>query len=44
MSHWIALLQDSPRMLYQVLGEARRAADLVVPDQEDPAGGPDAEA
>lgn len=44
MSHWIALLQDSPRMLYQVLGEARRAADLVVPDQEDPAGGSDAEA
>ncbi|NBO67038.1 MAG: DUF1738 domain-containing protein, partial [Acidobacteria bacterium] len=40
LSHWIALLQDSPRLLYQVLGEARRAADLVVPEQEPPAGVP----
>ncbi|MEB3362218.1 MAG: zincin-like metallopeptidase domain-containing protein [Synechococcaceae cyanobacterium] len=44
MSHWIALLQDSPRLLYQVLGEARRAADLVVPDTDEPASGCDAEA
>jgi antirestriction protein ArdC len=44
MSHWIALLHDSPRLLYQVLGEARRAADLVVPDREEPTGGSEAEA
>jgi antirestriction protein ArdC len=44
MSHWIALLHDSPRMLYQVLGEARRAADLVVPEEQEPAGGSDSEA
>jgi antirestriction protein ArdC len=44
MSHWIALLQDSPRLLYQVLGEARRAADLVVPDTDEPAAGGDAAA
>ena len=44
MSHWIALLQDSPRLLYQVLGEARRAADLVAPDQEPPASDSEAEA
>jgi antirestriction protein ArdC len=39
LSHWITLLQDSPRLLYQVLSEARRAADLVAPDQEPPAEG-----
>ncbi|MEB3167438.1 MAG: zincin-like metallopeptidase domain-containing protein [Synechococcaceae cyanobacterium] len=39
LSHWIALLQESPRALYQVLGEARRAADLVAPEPEELAGG-----
>lgn len=32
LQHWVALLQESPRLLVQVLGEARRAADLVAPD------------
>jgi antirestriction protein ArdC len=40
LSIWIALLRDSPRLLHQVHGEARRAADPVAPDQEPPAGGP----
>lgn len=39
LNHWIALLQESPRALYQVLGEARRAADLVAPEPEESAGG-----
>lgn len=36
LQHWCALLRRSPRLLLQLLGEARRAADLIVP--EDPAG------
>ncbi|MFZ9271748.1 MAG: topoisomerase, partial [Prochlorococcaceae cyanobacterium] len=30
---WIALLRESPRMLLQVLGDARRAADLICPER-----------
>lgn len=30
LSHWLALLQESPRLLLQVLADARRAADLIV--------------
>ena len=29
---WIALLRESPRVLLEVLGDARRAADLICPD------------
>jgi antirestriction protein ArdC len=32
LSHWIALLRESPRLLLQVLSEARKAADLIVPE------------
>ncbi|MFN9618717.1 MAG: zincin-like metallopeptidase domain-containing protein [Synechococcaceae cyanobacterium] len=32
LQHWVALLQQSPRLLMQILGEARRAADLVAPE------------
>jgi antirestriction protein ArdC len=32
LSHWVDLLQESPRLLLQVLGDARRAADQVVPE------------
>jgi antirestriction protein ArdC len=32
LSHWVELLQESPRLLLQVLGEARRAADLIAPE------------
>jgi antirestriction protein ArdC len=32
LSHWIELLRESPRLLFQVLGEARRAADLIAPE------------
>ncbi|MFS6827349.1 zincin-like metallopeptidase domain-containing protein [Cyanobium sp. ATX 6F1] len=28
LGHWIELLQESPRVLFQVLSEARQAADL----------------
>ncbi|MFM7265085.1 MAG: ArdC family protein [Cyanobium sp.] len=30
LSHWVELLQESPRLLLQVLGDARRAADQIV--------------
>jgi antirestriction protein ArdC len=32
LQHWVALLRQSPRLLLQVLGDARRAADLVAPE------------
>ncbi|MFM7314294.1 MAG: ArdC family protein [Cyanobium sp.] len=32
LSHWIALLRETPRLLLQVLAEARRAADLICPE------------
>jgi antirestriction protein ArdC len=37
LDHWIGLLQETPRLLFQVLGEARRAAELICPEQH-PAG------
>jgi antirestriction protein ArdC len=32
LSEWIALLKESPRVLFQVLAEARGAADLICPE------------
>ena len=32
LSSWVALLHDSPRLLLQVLGDVRRAVDLIVPE------------
>lgn len=32
LASWISLLQESPRLLLQVLAEARRAADLIAPE------------
>jgi antirestriction protein ArdC len=32
LSHWVAMLQESPQLLLQVLGDARRAVDQVVPE------------
>ncbi|MFM7675332.1 MAG: ArdC family protein [Synechococcus sp.] len=31
LSHWIELLRESPRVLFEVLSEARKAADLICP-------------
>ncbi len=31
--HWVELLQESPQLLLQVLGDARRAADLICPER-----------
>lgn len=31
LSHWIQMLRESPRMLFKVLSDARKAADLVCP-------------
>ncbi len=38
LSHWVELLRESPRLLFQVLGEARRAADLICPEAVSPEG------
>jgi len=32
LGHWVELLKESPRVLLQVLCDARKAADLVVPE------------
>jgi antirestriction protein ArdC len=32
LGHWVELLRESPRVLLQVLSDARKAADLVVPE------------
>ncbi|MEB3276543.1 MAG: zincin-like metallopeptidase domain-containing protein [Cyanobacteriota bacterium] len=40
LASWIALLQDSPALLLQVLSEARRAADLIAPEIPDQAASP----
>ncbi|WP_255094885.1 hypothetical protein [Synechococcus sp. J7-Johnson] len=32
LGHWIGLLKDSPKVMLQVLSEARQAADLICPE------------
>jgi antirestriction protein ArdC len=32
LGHWIELLKESPKVLFQVLSEARQAADLISPE------------
>jgi len=39
LGHWVELLKESPRMLLQVLGDARKAADLVCPEAPAADGG-----
>jgi antirestriction protein ArdC len=36
LNHWVELLRSSPKALLQVLGDARRAADLIHPEPMDP--------
>jgi len=36
LAHWVQLLRQSPRLLFQVLSEARRAADLICPEAVEP--------
>ena len=38
LSHWVELLHASPRVLLQVLGDARIATDLVCPEAPAPGG------
>lgn len=35
LSHWATLLKESPKVLYKVLSEARKAADLICPEERD---------
>jgi len=37
LEHWIALLQAEPQVLFQVLGEARQAVELIAPEGVGPA-------
>jgi len=37
LEHWIALLQAEPQVLFQVLGEARQAVELIAPEGVSPA-------
>ena len=39
LGHWAELLQESPRVLLQVLSDARKAADLVCPEAPAADGG-----
>ncbi len=32
LGHWIEMLKESPKVLFQVLSEARQAADLICPE------------
>ncbi|MCX5932673.1 MAG: zincin-like metallopeptidase domain-containing protein [Cyanobacteria bacterium] len=32
LGHWVELLKESPRVLFQMLSEARQAADLICPE------------
>ncbi|WP_254938823.1 hypothetical protein [Cyanobium sp. Morenito 9A2] len=32
LGHWVELLKESTKVLFQVLGEARQAADLICPE------------
>jgi antirestriction protein ArdC len=34
LGHWIELLSESPRVLFQVLGDARKTVDLIAPEPE----------
>jgi len=36
LAHWCALLRQEPRLLLQVLGDARRAADRIAPETSPP--------
>jgi antirestriction protein ArdC len=38
LGHWIELLRESPRVLLQVLSDARKAADLICPEAPEAAG------
>ena len=38
LGHWVELLKESPRVLLQVLSDARSAADLVCPEAPEAAG------
>jgi antirestriction protein ArdC len=35
LEHWISLLQAEPQVLFQVLGEARQAVELIAPEEGD---------
>ena len=39
LGHWLELLRESPRLLLQVLSDARRAADLICPEDPQDARG-----
>ncbi|WP_233132815.1 zincin-like metallopeptidase domain-containing protein [Synechococcus sp. MW101C3] len=40
LDHWVELLKETPQLLYQVLGEVRRAVELVLLQRGDKQGTP----
>jgi hypothetical protein len=40
LGHWIELLKESPKVLFQVLSEERQPADLICPEAAWAAGAP----
>jgi antirestriction protein ArdC len=34
LGHWVELLRESPKVLFQVLSEVRQAADLINPNSK----------
>ena len=32
LSHWAKILKQGPKVLYKILGDARKAADLICPE------------
>jgi antirestriction protein ArdC len=41
LSHWVALLRESPRLLLKLLSQARQAADLICPEADRAASAPE---
>ena len=39
LGHWVELLRESPRVLLQVLSDARNTADLICPEEDSEAAG-----
>lgn len=39
LEHWIKMLQESPKILYKILSESRKAADLICPEAREESSG-----
>lgn len=39
LEHWISMLKESPKILYKILSESRKAADLICPEVREESSG-----